>query len=88
MTTAKKTKKRFRRLLIALAAVLLLILGVGGYFFEKALHLENYKVEILEALPPYPFLYLQQDKDNGKGRFGALSYRRQTDLQDCPAASA
>jgi uncharacterized protein YhdP len=50
MTTAKKTKKRFRRLLIALAAVLLLILGVGGYFFEKALHLENYKVEILEAL--------------------------------------
>jgi uncharacterized protein YhdP len=51
MTTAKETKKRSRRLLfISLAAVLLLVLGVGGFFFEKALHLENYKTEIIEAL--------------------------------------
>jgi uncharacterized protein YhdP len=51
MTTAKETKKRSRRLLlISLGALLLLILGVGGFFLQKALHLETYKTEILDAL--------------------------------------
>ena len=51
MTTAKETKVRSRRLLFfSLAAILLLFLGVGGFFLEKALHLENYKTEILETL--------------------------------------
>ncbi|MGA7826616.1 MAG: AsmA-like C-terminal domain-containing protein [Geobacteraceae bacterium] len=51
MTTEKKTKDRSRRLLfISLGALLLLVLAVGGYFFEKALHLENYKTQILEIL--------------------------------------
>ncbi|RQW85159.1 MAG: AsmA family protein [Geobacter sp.] len=51
MTTAKETKVRSRRLLFfSLAAILLLFLGVGGFFLEKALHLENYKTEILQAL--------------------------------------
>ncbi|MDD2335940.1 MAG: AsmA-like C-terminal domain-containing protein [Geobacteraceae bacterium] len=51
MTTAKKTKVRSRRLLFfSLAALLLLVLGLGGFILEKALHLENYKTEILEVL--------------------------------------
>ena len=51
MTTAKETKIRsWRRLLISLAALLLLILGAGGFFLQKALHLETYKAEIIEAL--------------------------------------
>jgi len=51
MTTENQTKVRSRRwLFISLGAVLLLLLTVGGYFFEKALHLENYKAEILEML--------------------------------------
>ncbi len=51
MTTTKETKVRSRRLLFfSLAAIVLLVLGVGVFFLEKALHLENYKTEILEVL--------------------------------------
>lgn len=51
MTTAKKTKIRSRRLLLlSLVSILLLFLGVGGFILQKALHLENYKTEILETL--------------------------------------
>jgi uncharacterized protein involved in outer membrane biogenesis len=51
MTTAKKSKARSRRLLvISLVSILLLLLGGGSFLLKKALHLENYKAVILEAL--------------------------------------
>ncbi|MRR06333.1 MAG: DUF748 domain-containing protein [Deltaproteobacteria bacterium] len=51
MTTAKETTIRsWRRLVISLGVLLLLILVAGGFFLQKALHLETYKTEIIEAL--------------------------------------
>lgn len=51
MTTEKETKVRSRRrLFIYLAAALVLIFTAGGFFLEKALHLETYKTEIIEIL--------------------------------------
>jgi len=51
MSTTQEKKARPRRLLfISLGAILLLLLLGGGFLLQKALHLESYKTEILEAL--------------------------------------
>jgi uncharacterized protein involved in outer membrane biogenesis len=48
-THAKKFWSR-RLLLITVAGILLLLLGGGAFFVQKALHLESYRTQILEAL--------------------------------------
>jgi uncharacterized protein YhdP len=50
MTTARETKIWSRRLLIVSVLAVLLVLAVGIVLLQKALHLENYKAEIVAAL--------------------------------------